>query len=190
MTSEAPPGITIWPRAVVVGIEDIIWGQHIIVDDFVFIGRQQKATIGNYVHIASHASLSGGGELVIADFAGISSGVRLLTGTDDFVGAGLTGPCVPPELRVVRRGRVVLCSHAVVGANAVVLPDVVIGEGAAVGAGAVVTRDLEAWGVYAGVPARRVRERPREPVIAAERLLYERYGTPEPAFRLPALPPE
>src|SRR5436190_17916847 len=104
MTEQGPHGVTIWPRAVVVGIEEIVWGRHVIVDDFVFIGRQEKATIGNYVHIASHASLTGGGELVLSDFVGISSGVRLLTGTDDFTGSTLTGPCVPQEFRQVPGG--------------------------------------------------------------------------------------
>jgi hypothetical protein len=42
--------------------------------------------LGSYIHVASHASITGGGR-VIGDFAGISSS-RLLTGTDDFAGGG------------------------------------------------------------------------------------------------------
>jgi maltose O-acetyltransferase len=45
-----------------------------------------------------------------------------------------------------------------VGARAVVLPGVTIGEGCVVAAGAVVTRDCAPHGLYAGVPARRVRD--------------------------------
>ena len=45
-----------------------------------------------------------------------------------------------------------------IGSRAVVLPGVTIGEGCIVGAGAVVNRDCEPHGMYAGVPARRVRE--------------------------------
>ena len=45
-----------------------------------------------------------------------------------------------------------------IGARAVVLPGVSIGPGCVVGAGAVVTGDLDAHGLYAGVPARRVRD--------------------------------
>lgn len=44
------------------------------------------------------------------------------------------------------------------GARVVVLPGVTIGEGSVVAAGAVVSKDLEANGLYAGVPATRVRE--------------------------------
>ncbi|MFJ6374559.1 DapH/DapD/GlmU-related protein [Pseudarthrobacter oxydans] len=45
-----------------------------------------------------------------------------------------------------------------IGAAAVVLPGVTIGEGVIVAAGAVVTSDCAPNGVYAGVPARRVKE--------------------------------
>ena len=41
-----------------------------------------------------------------------------------------------------------------IGANCVITPDVCIGRGAVVGAGAVVTHDVEALAVVAGVPAR------------------------------------
>jgi maltose O-acetyltransferase len=48
-----------------------------------------------------------------------------------------------------------------IGARAVILPGVTIGEGCVVGAGAVVTKDCLPHGLYAGVPARRVRDLPR-----------------------------
>jgi galactoside O-acetyltransferase len=185
MTKTNDSGVTIWPRAVIVDREAIQWGSPVIIDDFVFIGRHESGVIGNYVHVASHASITGGGEFWIADFAGLSSGVRLITGSEDFLGAGLTNPTVPAEFRAVKRGSVVVCSHAILGANAVVFPGVTIGEGAAVGAGSVVTRDLEPWGVYAGAPARRVKARPREKVLGLEEALYAKYGTPMRSFRRP-----
>jgi acetyltransferase-like isoleucine patch superfamily enzyme len=188
MRAALPPSVTIWPRAVLVDPTAVTWGREIIIDDFVFVGRHQRAVIGNYVHIASHASITGGGEIVIADFAGVSSGARILTGTDDFAGGALTGPCIPDEFRAITRGRVLISSHAIIGANAVVLPDIVIGEGATVGAGSVVTRDLEPWGVYAGAPARLLKKRPRESVLAAEDALYARHGRPDPSFRYPERP--
>ena len=43
------------------------------------------------------------------------------------------------------------------GARAMVMPGVTIGEGVVVAAGAMVTKDCEAGGLYAGVPARRLR---------------------------------
>lgn len=47
-----------------------------------------------------------------------------------------------------------------VSMGATVMPGVTIGEGAVVGAGALVTKDVPAWTVVAGVPARVVKEIP------------------------------
>ena len=49
-----------------------------------------------------------------------------------------------------------------VGAGCVILPDVTIGEGAAVGANALVNASLEPWRIYAGTPAKALRERRRD----------------------------
>lgn len=177
--------VVIYPTAKLLKPGNITLGSNIIIDDFVFIGGHEELIVGNYVHIASHASITGGGRFRVGDFCNLSSGVRILTGTDDFLGAGLGGSTIPPEFRCVERNSVVVESHTILGANTVVLPGVRIGEGAAVGAGSVVTRDLEPWGVYVGVPARLLKARPAEHILAAEQELYRRFGTPPHSFRLP-----
>jgi putative colanic acid biosynthesis acetyltransferase WcaF len=52
-----------------------------------------------------------------------------------------------------------LGAYSWVGARASVAPGVNVGEGAVLGLGSVATRDLEPWTVYAGVPARRIKQR-------------------------------
>ena len=52
-------------------------------------------------------------------------------------------------------------AYSWVCARASVAPGVNLGEGAVLGMGSVATRDLEPWGVYAGVPAVKVKERKR-----------------------------
>lgn len=55
--------------------------------------------------------------------------------------------------------RVCIGDDVWLGAHAVVLPGVTIGDGAIVGAGAVVTRDVAANAIVAGVPARPIGQR-------------------------------
>jgi len=66
-----------------------------------------------------------------------------------------------------RASRVTLGHDVWIGHGAVVLPGVSIGTGAAVGAGAVVSKDVPAFAVVVGVPARVIRFRFEAPVQAA-----------------------
>ena len=154
-----------WVR--VLAADRISFGDHVIVDDFVMLQGGTGVEIGSWVHIASFASITGGGAARIGDFATISSGVRLFTGTDVPDGSGLVNSTIPADLRSVTRSSVTLGDHAFVGANSVVLPGVTVGEGAVVGAGSLVRADLEPWTIYAGSPARPLRERPRDRVLEA-----------------------
>jgi len=52
-------------------------------------------------------------------------------------------------------------AYSWVCARASVCPGVNLGEGSVLGLGSVATRDLEPWGVYAGVPAVKVKDRKR-----------------------------
>jgi putative colanic acid biosynthesis acetyltransferase WcaF len=73
---------------------------------------------------------------------------------------GATHDCDDPAFRLVaapiRIGR-----YAWICARASVLPGVHVGDGAVLGLGAVAARDLRPWTIYAGLPARRIRERKR-----------------------------
>jgi maltose O-acetyltransferase len=57
-----------------------------------------------------------------------------------------------------KRLPVTIGSGCWIGARALILAGVTIGDGCVIAAGAVVTGDCEADGLYAGVPARRVRD--------------------------------
>ncbi|MCL0079434.1 chloramphenicol acetyltransferase [Dehalococcoidia bacterium] len=67
-----------------------------------------------------------------------------------------------------RRAHKVIIGHdAWIGHAAIVLPGVTIATGAAVGAGALVTKDVAAFTVVAGVPAKVIRRRVSEETEAA-----------------------
>lgn len=163
--------VSIFPLAKIVYPEAISIGNSVIIDDFVLIMGGQETTIGSFVHIASYASLVGGGVCVVEDFAGISSGTRVYTGNDDYLGGSLTGPTIPEKFRNPIRSFVHIGKHVVIGANSVVLPGVTIHEGATVGAGSVVTKDCDAWTIYVGAPARPLKARRSDIIPELERQL-------------------
>jgi len=175
-------GAIIYAKAELIKPQVIAIGAHTQIDDFVWILGGRGVTIGQYVHIASFVSVAGGGELVVEDYAGISAGCRLVTGTDDFLGAGLTGPTLPSEFRSVKRSSIILRRHALLGTGVIVHPDVEIGEGAVVGSGSLVLHDVPPWTVNVGSPCRVTKERPREVIVAFREELERKYRSSDRTF--------
>jgi phosphonate metabolism protein (transferase hexapeptide repeat family) len=67
---------------------------------------------------------------------------------------------VDKDFREARKNAVVEVGHDVwIGHGAIILPGLKIGHGAVIAAGAVVTKDVEAFAVVAGVPAKRIKWR-------------------------------
>ena len=78
---------------------------------------------------------------------------------DDFGGDFLIGPIHDKRLTNVAGGKVVLRRYAQVGAGALVFPNVEIKEGAVIGALSLANKTTEPWSVYAGIPAKKIKER-------------------------------
>ena len=53
-----------------------------------------------------------------------------------------------------------ICRYARIGMGSIIMPGVTIGEGAVIGAGSVVTKDIPAWTIAVGNPARVIKEIP------------------------------
>lgn len=172
--------VTIHPQAKIVAAEEMEVGDSVIIDDFTLVLATGGVRLGSFVHIGSHAFIGGGGGVVMEDFSGLSGGVRIYTGNEDYLGGQLTNPTVPAPWRVADRAAVHIGRHAIIGAGTIVLPGVTIGEGVAVGALSVVTRDLKPWTVYVGNPAKPLRARPSERILELEqdlrRTLYDDAG--------------
>ena len=148
--------------AVLVNCAAIFLADRIRIDPFVLISAGEEIRIGRNAHIAAYVSMVGAARIELGNFVGLSQGVRLLSSTDDFSGAHMTGPTVPERYKAVQSAPVKIGHHVVVGAGSVILPGCSIGEGSTVGALSLVNRPLDPWMIYVGTPARPLRERRRD----------------------------
>ena len=131
------------------------------IGDGVFIGAQAyiqgrfdgTTKIGNRVWIGPQAYFDAR-HLILEDYVGWGPGAKVL-------GSAHTG--MPVDRPVIETDLEIKPVHveewADIGTGAVLLPGVRVGKGAIVGAGAVVTHDVPAFSIVAGVPARFLRWR-------------------------------
>ena len=120
--------------------------------------------VGDNVRIdAGHADL-----IYIDDHAHIAGGVRLLCHQRD-----LSDYCIGDDY--AKLGYVLkpihLCKGSLVGMESFVMPGVTVGEGAIVGAGSLVTKNVPAWTIATGRPAKVVKlipERYKEEIVSED----------------------
>jgi acetyltransferase-like isoleucine patch superfamily enzyme len=131
------------------------------IGDGVFIGAQAyvQGRIGGRCVIGHHTwigpqSYFDARDLEIGEYVGWGPGAKVLGSTHTGVPADM--PIIQTDLEIKR---VTIEAWADIGTNAVILPGVTVGRGSLVGAGAVVTTDVPAFAVVAGVPARFLRWR-------------------------------
>jgi acetyltransferase-like isoleucine patch superfamily enzyme len=114
-----------------------------------FVEIQRGAVVGRFCKVSSHSFICDG--VTLEDGVFVGHGVmftndrfpRALTAS----GALQTDADWTLELTRVGKG-------ASIGSNVTIVPGVTIGESALIGAGAVVTRDVPAFAIVAGVPAK------------------------------------
>lgn len=110
----------------------------------------ENVFIGDHVRVdLNHSNL-----ILIEDNVHITSGCRLLCHQRD-----LTNYCVGDDYTTLgyNLNNIRICKGAAVGMNSFILPGVTIGEGAVVGAGSLVTKDVPAWTIATGRPAKVVK---------------------------------
>ena len=140
--------------------EDIIIGSNVRIDDFTILSG--KIEIGNYVHISAYTALYGKNGIKIGNYCGCSPRSIIFSATDDFSGEYMISPMVPEEYTNLIGGEVILEDFAQLGANSIVMPKIIIHKGSVTGAFTFVNKDLEEWGIYVGIPVKRIKDRKKD----------------------------
>jgi virginiamycin A acetyltransferase len=141
--------------------------------------RYWGVDVGLYTHGACFEPWMVDPKTTIGRYCSIAHGARMVNANHPLSFKGTSGLFFNPELGLCDRWLVelnplVIGNDVWIGANAVILPEVNrIGDGAVIGAGAVVNRDVPPYAVVLGNPARVVKYRFSEEVIA--RLLEEKW---------------
>ncbi|WP_413452259.1 acyltransferase [Georgenia phoenicis] len=118
----------------------------------VWVGNR-NLTIGRGTSVNYRVRFNTAGSITIGARCDIAMDVLFVTQSHEL------GPAGRRAGRTTARP-IVVGDGVWIGARALVLPGVTIGDGCVIAAGAVVSADCAPHGLYAGVPARRVRDLP------------------------------
>jgi acetyltransferase-like isoleucine patch superfamily enzyme len=141
--------------------------------------RYWGVEVGLYTHGGCFQTGMVDAKTKIGRYCSIAYGVRIVNHNHPLSFKGTSGLFFNPELGLcdrwlVEHNPLEIGNDVWIGVNAVILPEVSrIGDGAVVGAGAVVNRDVPPYAVVLGNPARVVKYRFSEEVIA--QLLKEKW---------------
>lgn len=119
----------------------IIFGNDIQLNDFVHISAIDHVEIGDGTLMASHIYISDNSH-------GKYNGVE---GED-------SSPLTPPDHRVYITSPVIIGKNVWIGEGVIVLPGVTIGDGCVIGAHSIVNKDIPAYSMVVGSPAKIIKE--------------------------------
>ena len=90
---------------------------------------------------------------------------KILIGKDVLIGPNVVirssnhkyeDPKIPIKSQGMTNGEIIIKDNVWISSNCVILPNCIIGEGSVVAAGAVVTKDIEPYSIYGGIPAKKL----------------------------------
>lgn len=110
-----------------------------------------NCSIGEYNNITATNQIAIGDNLLTGRWVTITDNSHGATDTESLQMAPLMRP-------IVSKGSVIIGKNVWIGDKATILPGVTIGDGVVIGANSVVTKDVPAYSVVAGNPARVVKQ--------------------------------
>lgn len=151
-------------------------GKNVVIEDRVLIFHPENIEIGAEVYIGHDAIIKGyyknkivigkgswlgqqcffhgGGGISIGKNVGVGPGVKIITSHHE--ANDIKKPILHTKLKLKK---VIIGDNCDIGTGAIILPGVTIGHDSIIGAGAIVTKNIPAFSVAVGNPARVLKKR-------------------------------
>lgn len=161
-------------KASIYAADRISLGNNVRIDDFCILSGCIE--ISDNVHIAAYSALYGGSAGIRIDsFANISSRVCIYAVSDDYSGNTMTNPTIPEKYKQVLSKPVHIHKHVIIGSGCTILPGVDMAEGTGLGAMSLCKSNTVSWKIYAGIPARIIKDRLKNLLVLEKEFLYENH---------------
>jgi acetyltransferase-like isoleucine patch superfamily enzyme len=145
------------------GAENISLGNNIRIDDFtILVAVSGFIKIENYVFIAKGCHLSGAKGIILNDFSSMAANTIIYSASDDYSGKYMTAQAIPSKYTKLTGGLVNIGKHVIIGSSCNIFGPSIIGEGCSIGTMSLIMKDTEPWGIYAGIPAKRIKDRSKD----------------------------
>jgi acetyltransferase-like isoleucine patch superfamily enzyme len=141
-------------------IDQIIIGNNSKIADFTKIAimndphnqlKNSFLQIGNNTYIGEFNNIrAGGGKIIIGNHCAISQHITIVASNHGINKNSL----IQNQPWTTNNNYVIIKDDVWIGANSVILPGVIIEQGAVIAAGSIVTKDIPAYAIVAGNPAR------------------------------------
>lgn len=129
-------------------------GKKFLLNREVIVESPDKIEIGDNLQINARCWISGGGNLKIGNNVLIGPHVVIHTANHNYENK---------DILIRKQGHslksILIEDDVWIAANCTILPGVTVKKGTVIAAGSVVTKDTEVYGVYAGAPAKKIKER-------------------------------
>ena len=153
--------VLISKKASLYNTNQISIGNNVRIDDYCILSGKIK--LENNIHISAGTYLYGGDVgIEMKDYSGISSRSAVYAISDDFSGEYLTNSMVDDTYRNVAKKSILIDRYAMIGTNVTIMPGANIAEGCAIGAMSFVREETKPWGIYVGIPCRRIKDRSKQ----------------------------
>jgi len=131
-------------------------GENTTIDAFVkikFAGGEGNIEIGSHGYVNSGVVIYSGNGVKIGDYVSIAANCTFAPVNHAYMNKELT---IQQQRFLPSRGGIIVGNDVWIGANTVILDGSIIPEGCVIGAASLVRGALEAYGIYAGNPLKKI----------------------------------